>query len=833
MILYPNVSFIQKLIVLFLLLIPFTSHSVEIIRMEFTYDENLDQSPIPHYVDIELYDKRTDNAIDKETPLTVQNFLHYVTTVETDINGDDLPKYTDTLIYRAEPGFVIQGGGYYFRPVDDYPLIHATNPGSPYLQIVPNGPYSPVNNEPGISNTRGTIAMAKLDNQPDSATKEWFINLADNSGNLDQLNGGFTVFGEIIDDGMNIADQMSNYPIREFAAAVLNNSFDELPVVNYLPLGDPDYDSTVLKRHLIMISSITNNINRPILRFIPNKVDFPLTLANAASGQIISVLVKNTGNETLKMPQLGNGSLVAPFSINTDTENCSNTTLEPVSINSNASCSIDFQFLPTAVELYTDSMAITYTNDITATSYSVTLRLSGEGAPSFPVLDVSKTAIQFENTSINTSSSDTSITVKNKGGDPLVLSPIQISGANSNDFSITANSCDTNVPLQIGETCLVSVNFNPVVDGIKTAALLIRSNGGDIDIPLNGTATVAKISVDASLEIIAQIGITSSKFLIVTNTGSEALTIINAVISGPDSSFFIQENNCPDTINIEQTATDLNPDGTCRFLIKFTPTAAGIKNAVLTLESNDPKTPTVDIALTGSGGDDTDGVPSIIEASSPNSGDGNNDEIPDATQNNVATLLSLNSQYITFISDDSVIRNVASSLADVLLMDNIPAEIPENAAFDYGLFSHSISLPAGDGVNMAILLPTNVNPDIFYKFGPTPDNTVPHWYNFSYDETTGTGAKLLGVVTMKSPTPGGVDVQKNFILISFFDGQRGDDDLTANGIILNSQSGISFAKANADSSGSLTYLPWLMLLIINLLRWNKYSAAFKGIFPRI
>jgi hypothetical protein len=48
-------------------------------------------------------------------------------------------------------------------------------------------------------NERGTIALAKLGGAPNSGTTNWFINLADNRTNLDNQNGGFTVFGRIID----------------------------------------------------------------------------------------------------------------------------------------------------------------------------------------------------------------------------------------------------------------------------------------------------------------------------------------------------------------------------------------------------------------------------------------------------------------------------------------------------------------------------------------------------------------------------------------------------------------------------------------------------------
>lgn len=126
--------------------------------------------------------------LDDVAPVTVQNFLNYV----------NRNAYNGTYIHRAVNNFVVQGGGYRFRlfegPID-----------------VPADP--PIPNEFNVSNTRGTVAMAKLDGDPDSATNQWFVNLVDNSGTLDSTNGGFTVFGEVLGDGMITLDAIDALPI--------------------------------------------------------------------------------------------------------------------------------------------------------------------------------------------------------------------------------------------------------------------------------------------------------------------------------------------------------------------------------------------------------------------------------------------------------------------------------------------------------------------------------------------------------------------------------------------------------------------------------------------
>lgn len=123
------------------------------------------------------------NLFDTTTPATVANFLTYVN------DG----AYTNSIIHRAPADFVIQGGGFTFN--GNWPLeALATN--------------ATVINEPVYSNVAGTIAMAKLGNDKNSATNQWFFNLTDNSTNLDRQNGGFTAFGQVI-TGLEVLQQIN------------------------------------------------------------------------------------------------------------------------------------------------------------------------------------------------------------------------------------------------------------------------------------------------------------------------------------------------------------------------------------------------------------------------------------------------------------------------------------------------------------------------------------------------------------------------------------------------------------------------------------------------
>lgn len=160
--------------------------------------------------------------LDADAPRTVANFLAYV-------RGDD---YANTMIHRSVPGFVIQGGGYRWPTTGS--IVEVTD-------------RAPVANEysPNRSNVRGTVAMAKLGGNPDSATNEWFINLGDNSSNLDNQNGGFSVFARVTTPGMVVADRIA-------ALRVVNaqGAFTNLPVSGF--------DSGVIQRtHVVLVTRVS------------------------------------------------------------------------------------------------------------------------------------------------------------------------------------------------------------------------------------------------------------------------------------------------------------------------------------------------------------------------------------------------------------------------------------------------------------------------------------------------------------------------------------------------------------------------------------------------
>ncbi len=264
-------------------------------------------------IDVELYDD--------QAPITVRNFLKYA----------GIGYYDNIIIHRSIPGFVIQSGGY----------MNVMTPFGPAYVAPSLGKFPPIQNEfsSSRSNIRSTITMAKLPGNPDSATSEWFFNLADNSTNLDNQNGGFTVFGRVLDTGpgtgMNVVDAIAGLKVCKVvvnifnvvtdpACSVYNSAFTDLPVDNF--------DSAVglQPSNLVLVHRIPNvRSARPDLGTIPTytadvdmvfdfvgtaKKDFALKLLESFSSPQNQSVHFNNGIHTMTMSGvMGAGRIVTVY----------------------------------------------------------------------------------------------------------------------------------------------------------------------------------------------------------------------------------------------------------------------------------------------------------------------------------------------------------------------------------------------------------------------------------------------------------------------------------------------------------------------------------------
>lgn len=178
---------IKKMITLFILL--FSINALAVVNIEIHTSFGL--------IKAELYNKRA--------PLSVKNFIDYAKSGH----------YNGTIFHRVINNFMIQGGGY------------DTN-----LQLKKTKP--PIKNEAanGLKNTIGTLAMARTPN-PDSATSQFFINVADNTflnhTNKSKNGYGYAVFGKVKSISMPIIGRMKSVQVKKNGP-----SFGHLPTQNMI-----------------------------------------------------------------------------------------------------------------------------------------------------------------------------------------------------------------------------------------------------------------------------------------------------------------------------------------------------------------------------------------------------------------------------------------------------------------------------------------------------------------------------------------------------------------------------------------------------------------------
>ncbi len=160
--------------------------------------------------EVQLYDSIAVNSVDR--------FLQYV----------EDEAYDEMFFSRLVDGFILQGGAFRY---------YETTPGVYSYGYTPN--YGTIANEFQVSNTRGTLALAKQDGDPDSASNQFFINLGDNSANLDSQNGGFTVFGHVVGNGMvDVVDVLASQ--GSWNATLIHPALTDLPLIDYISDHSPD-----------------------------------------------------------------------------------------------------------------------------------------------------------------------------------------------------------------------------------------------------------------------------------------------------------------------------------------------------------------------------------------------------------------------------------------------------------------------------------------------------------------------------------------------------------------------------------------------------------------
>jgi MYXO-CTERM domain-containing protein len=183
---------------------------------------------------------------------------------------------------------------------------------------------------------------------------------------------------------------------------------------------------------------------------------------------------------------------------------------------------------------------------------------------------------------------------------------------------------------------------------------------------------------------------------------------------------------------------------------------------------------------------DADGVCSGTEDQAP-SGDGNGDGTLDRDQANVATIIASLGNTATFSADAAMKFDFVAIINSGTALSWLTTFTPppdQSAHFNNGVFTFTMTGAMGVSSGIVTLYDGAVErPTHYYAHGPTLDNPVPHWYDFTFDGVTG------------------AEIGPDRITLHFVDGMRGDDDLTANDSITHTGGQAVVTPIDSTSNG--------------------------------
>jgi IPT/TIG domain/Cep192 domain 4 len=314
----------------------------------------------------------------------------------------------------------------------------------------------------------------------------------------------------------------------------------------------------------------------PALSFSPASVAFGnQVLGTSSSTQTVSLT--NSGTATLNLSGITiTGANSGDFS---DTTTCGST------LSPSSTCNIVVTFSPAATG--PRSASISVADD--AAGSPQTIPLTGTGVA--PALSFSPASVAFGNQAVGTSSSTQSVQLTNTGTTTLNISSVDITGANSGDFTTTCGST-----LAPSSSCNIVVSFTPTATGSRSASISVTHDaaGSPQSIPLTGTGVAPAASFSpASLAFGSQtLGTSSSTQTVsLTNSGTATLNLSGITVTGANSGDFSDTTTCGST---------LSQSSSCDIVVTFSPAAMGPRSASISVADDASGSPQT-IPLTGTG----------------------------------------------------------------------------------------------------------------------------------------------------------------------------------------------------------------------------------------
>ena len=236
----------------------------------------------------------------------------------------------------------------------------------------------------------------------------------------------------------------------------------------------------------------------------------------------------------------------------------------------------------------------------TLTEDGQSVSLTGNGVD--PNANLTPGSFGFGSQPVATTSGATTFTLQNTGTSPLTYGTVTKGGADPGDFSVTDSDCAAKGSLAVNATCTISVAFVPTTTGSRSATVTVHDddpNNPTQSVTVTGNGTPSSVGFSpSSVTFVKSIpaGTASPVHTVtISNTTNSNLPIAGMSIVGANPKNFIRS---ADTC----TGTTIGPNGTCTIHVEFTPSAAGLRTALLQVRDTGPISPHLhQVTLTGRG----------------------------------------------------------------------------------------------------------------------------------------------------------------------------------------------------------------------------------------
>jgi MYXO-CTERM domain-containing protein len=337
------------------------------------------------------------------------------------------------------------------------------------------------------------------------------------------------------------------------------------------------------------------------LSLSPSTVSF----GNQQTGTVSNPTTITLTNTSTGVISVSSNTIAGPFQV---------AGLSPIALAPAAMTTFTVTFAPTAMGATSGSLKI---NSDDPASPAV-LTLSGNGVG--PVIGLSPTSLSYATQRVGTQSARQFVTISNSGTSSLTVASVVLGGANGADFKLALPTLPaTFAPL---ESLVFGVSFAPTAIGARSATATVQSNdlaNPSAGVALSGTGGAPAVTFAPTGLDFGNVHVAMSKSLsvVITNTGSDSVTINALKMAGPASFALLSPPTLP---------AILAPAASLTLNVSYSPTVVAMESGTLTVATDLTATPNLTVPLAGAGFSDVVG-----DVEEPATKDAGGPSVPDAS----------------------------------------------------------------------------------------------------------------------------------------------------------------------------------------------------------